>query len=361
MSAPSFDDLFADFQAEAQDRRADLTFDAGDIAEMYAYGGAAMADHLAGYFARRIAATYLDGAEKDDLTTLADDHWNIQRFVPNAASGEVTFNRASAAAGAGTLPQGFIVGTAKDQLGREVQLITDEDVTYGALETGNKTVGVTAQLEGIVGNVATVGAVNRLVTVPFDATITVSNAAAIAGGTEAESDDELRERVRNFSPTIRRGTLAALEYGAKQVVGVAFATAVEGDTGVVSVYVSDSAGASNPVMTDAVEAELENWRSAGILVNVYGGTIYNITVDVTLTVRPGVNTAAIASKVKAAIVATVNKLKIGETLYPLQLRTAAKNVDPDGIVDVTIDDPAVGVVPLATQLIRTTAGSVTVA
>lgn len=359
MAAPTFNELVTTFTAEAQDRRADLTFDEGDIAEMYAYGGAAMADHVTAWAARRIAATYFGGATGDDLTTLADDHFNIQRNEAIEAYGTVTFSRVAATAGAGTIAAGSVVATAKDALGREVQFQTKADLSWGALETGDKDVDVEALLAGADGNVEA-GEVTRVVTSLWDTSFTVTNAAAIAGGSDAETDEELLSRVKGFSLTIRRGTLAALEYGAKQVSGVAYATAVEDAGGIVTVYVTDSAGSSNGTMETNVLAELEDWRAAGVLVYVEGGAVYDINITLEVTARPGVDTAALVTKIKAAVAATVNKLKIGETLYLTQIKQAAMNVDPDGIAEVEVTDPALDLEPAATQLIRTEVGSITV-
>jgi hypothetical protein len=359
MAAPTFNELYTAFKAEAQDRRADLTFDPGDIAEMMAYGGAAMADHVSAWAARRLAATYFGGATGDDLTILADDHFNIQRTEAVKAIGSVTFNRAAATAGAGTIDAGTVVATAKDNLGRETQLVTTAATSYGIAETGDKTATVEAVLAGIDGNL-NASTVTRIVTGLWDSSITVSNPAAIAGGSAAETDSELLDRVKGFSLTIRRGTLAALEYGAKQVAGVAYATATEDSGGIVTVYVTDSAGSSNGTMEANVLAELENWRAAGILVYVEGGAVYNVTVALEVTARPGVDTSALVTKIKAAVVATVNKLKIGETLYLTQIKQAAMNVDPEGIAEIEVTTPALDLEPAATQLIRTEVGSVTV-
>jgi hypothetical protein len=359
MAAPSFDELYASFTAEAQDRRSDLTFDEGDITEMYAFGGAAMADHVIAYLARRFKATFLDGAEGDDLTALCDDHWNIQRDVAVEAYGSVTITRAAATAGAGTIFAGTTVATDKDSLGREVQYVLDADQAWGALETGSKIVAVTCSVSGVSGNVA-ISKITRITTDLWDTTFTITNAQAIAGGSEEESDESLRQRARDFASTIRRATLAAIEYGAKEVAGVANATAVDGETGIVSVYVSDDTGASNSIMLSAVELELANWAAAGILVNVYGGTIYYQAIAVAVQARTGVDTQALVANIKLAIVAKVNKLKIGETLYHDQIKEAVTGVDPDGIASVTVSTPAIDLIPAATELIRTTAGMITV-
>ena len=117
MAAPSFNDYFNTGRAEAQNRQPSLTFDPGDITEFYMAAGAAMADHLTGYAAERVRATFLDGASSDDLTTLADDRYNIQRIPPAFATGVINISRPSAAAGAGTVVAGTVVATLKDPSG----------------------------------------------------------------------------------------------------------------------------------------------------------------------------------------------------------------------------------------------------
>ena len=77
-------------------------------------------------------------------------------------------------------------------------------------------------------------------------------AAAAAGGANRETDDELVQRVRAKPLSYRRGTLAALEYGALTVAGVANAVATEDSTGLVTIYVADASGSSNGTMTTNV-------------------------------------------------------------------------------------------------------------
>ncbi len=366
MAAPTWEELYNVAKAEALSRRSDLTYDDGDVSDILTAGISAIGDTLVGYAASRFRATYLDSAKGDELTVLADDHWNVQREEATEAIGTVTFNRVSAAEGAGTIDAGTVVATTKDAQGNELQFTTDADVTYGALETGDKDVTVTAILTGKGGNVAE-DTVVRIVTEIFDDTITVTNAERMAGGDEEESDEDLRERVRSVPRTIRRGTLAALEFGALQVTVVKRATVVEELdsedelTGIVNIYVTDADGNSNQAMIDLVEAELENWRCAGIIVNVYGGELYTLTpITISLSVRASVSIPAIVSNVKAAIVSRIAKLKIGESCSPTIIKQAAANVDPDGILEVTVTAPAATVVPSANQVIRTTTGDITV-
>jgi len=110
-------------------------------------------------------------------------------------------------------------------------------------------------------------------------------------------------------------------------------------------------------MVAAVVAELENWRAAGIVVNVSGGSLVSQDVTITLPVRPGVVVAALLANIQAAVVARLAKLRIGETLSRDMIKQAVLNVDP-GITAVAVTLPGADVMPGASQVIR--AGAVTV-
>jgi phage-related baseplate assembly protein len=359
--APTFTDLFNTGKAEAQNRRPDLTFDVGDVSEFYMAAGAAMADHLVSYVTQRVLATFLDGASGDDLTTLADDRYNIQRNPATFATGTLTFTRASGAL-TGTIPAGTVVATVKDSLGNEIQFSTDVDLGWNVAEL-TKTVAASANVSGYDGNVAAATIVRVITSGLFD-TFTVNNVARFAGGGPQEEDASLRERCRSFTQTLRRATKAALEYGAIQTpgAGVTTASAVEPGDGTVSLYVSDGSGSSSPTMTALVQTEINNnWRAAGIVVNVTGGVLYLLTgIDITLTTRAGVNSAAIAESIKNAVVARLAKLKLGESCSQTIIKQAVGTVDPDGILDVTVNSPVGTVSPGANGLLRTTAVNVTV-
>jgi uncharacterized phage protein gp47/JayE len=258
--APTFNDYFTAGRAEAIDRRPELTFDEGDISEMEMAAAAAMADHLTEYTAQRVKATFLDGAFGNDLTTLADDRYGLQRLAANAATVTITLTRASGTL-IGTVPAGTTVATQKDSLGNEVQYTTDVDQAFASGQlTAN--VACTCTATGPGGNVAA-GTINRMVSTGLFDTFTVTNAARAAGGADTEDDDSLKDRCRQFYSTLRRGTLKALEFGARGVAGVANVTASEPGDGTVSLFVSDASGGYSPTLLTDVSTEIENWRAGG--------------------------------------------------------------------------------------------------
>lgn len=89
------------------------------------------------------------------------------------------------------LPQGFIVCTAATENTSSVLFSLNEEVIIP--DTGTKTVGVTAVVAGTGSNVSAGSVV--IMAQPVEGVTSITNSAAITGGTEIESDDDYRERI----------------------------------------------------------------------------------------------------------------------------------------------------------------------
>lgn len=331
--APSFSDLVTAYIGQAQYRRPDLAFVEGDVTVADAHGSGIMADAVLRFAWQAFRDTFIDGAEKDALSALVNDRLNIQRFGAEAAVGSVRFTRTSGGAG-GTIPAGTRVGAAAEPDGAQVVVTTNVPIVVGAANNGPFDVAVTAQQTGPEGNVAAAG-LTRIMDVLFDSTFSVTNPTTMAGGNAAEEDPALRERARAFYGTLRRGTLAALEFGAKQAVGVSVATAREDDAaGLVYVTVSDSSGNSNAQLIAAAVAELENWRAAGVNVEVLGGTRTLVDLTISLVVRVGFDVAAQATLLQDAVAARIDGVPAENGLYLDTVIAAIIGVFPDEILDV---------------------------
>jgi len=366
--APSFEDLLAQGMAEAQTRRPSLQFYDGDVSLATLHGGAAMSDACIRFGAQAFRETFIDGARGDALTALVDDHYGIQRQPSTQAQATVSWSRPSQGGGepGGTIPAGTTIATEFDAEGNEVQFTTDANLVFGVGVLGPLDVSATAVDPGTDGNVAAASIV-RVIDVPsFDATFQVTNAAAAGGGNDEESDTELRRRARDFWSTLRRGTLAALEYGAQQVDSVRVAKATEDGQGLVTVRVTDADGNSTAEMVADVEAELENWRCAGVNVTVLGGDPLLVDFTAELIVRAGFDVLAHVTELEDAATARMAKLKAGETCYLDMIDASIIAVYPDDILKVTLTAITVGgspasiadIVPGADEVIR--AGTLTI-
>jgi len=356
--APSFQELFQAARGEQISKRPDLQVFEGDISEMLLMVAAAMADKCVEFTAASFKATYLDGAAGGDLTTLADDHWNIQRFDAVAATVDVTFTRPTDAGGAGSIPAGTVVATQTDPDGRAFRYTTDTALAIGATDL-TATVAATAEVTGTDSNVVP-GAINRIVDNLYDSTFTVNNVGFAVGGSEVESDDQLRERVRGFFATLSRGTFDALVFGAKQVPGVVVVSGSVSGTGVATIYVADAAGNSSSQMVNDVQVELDtNWKCFGTALTVVGGSALLQDIDYSIVVTDGTSVIDLEPLIEEAITGTLLKLDPEDPMYLAQIITAIRNVDIDNIENVIINSPVSDVTPTAGsgQVIR--AGTIT--
>lgn len=355
MSAPSRDALYEQGRAELLYRRPEIDARPGSVADFFLAAPAAVGDLVVGHVAGRIAATFVDGASGADLTTLAWDHYRVERRAASAARGALAFTRLSGGSSA-LIPAGTRVATVADATGAFVTFATDADLVFGSSDLELEATA-TATASGPAGNVIA-GAVLR----PIDALpagFTVENLERMVGGADEETDPELRESIRTSERNRQRGTASALAVGARTVPGVRTVTVYEDpNTLLVTVFVADADGNSNAVMVSAVDVALVDWRAAGALVQVVGGLRALQEVRLNLLVRPGFSVAGVAERVRAAVVAAVNRLQFGEVLYRTLISSAARRVDETNILEAQVLTPIGDVVPLSNQVLRTQTGLV---
>jgi uncharacterized phage protein gp47/JayE len=180
--------------------------------------GSLMGEALSASWGRCMLGFFVDTARKDELDRIAADRFGLLRKPATAATVSLTLIRPNAGAGGGTVNAGARVTTATGEV-----FALNIDVVFGALDL-QKTVIATAVVVGRSQNVVALS-LSAFVDAPFDTTIVPANPAPAAGGTDQETDPQFRARIRGFWLTVRRGTIAAIQYGARQVPGVSVATA----------------------------------------------------------------------------------------------------------------------------------------
>jgi len=359
-TAPSFQDLVDQGEVEITTARPDLTLNDGDVVEADLHAAAAMSDAVIRYASLTFRETFIDGAEGEALTTLVNDHLNVQRKEASAARVTMAFTRTSGGSG-GTIDASSVVGTAFDSTGKQIRYTTDADYIVAAAANGPFDIPCTAEVVGVEGN-ADAATITHVITTLFDSTFTVTNAARAAGGNDEETDEELRQRAKAFYSTLRRGTAAALEYGALQVASVRVATVSENTTtGIVTVLVGDGDGNSTVEMIEEVETELENWRAAGVVVTVTGASQSTVDAVITLTsVRAGFDITEAAPIIVDSVIARGKKQHPGQTLTLDTIIAAVIAPFSDDIfgmtivltVDGTPQTTPADVVPASTKTIR---------
>ena len=212
-------------------------------------------------------------------------------------------------------------------------------------------VAATATTAGLAGNLA----VGVLTTIPSplvdDPLATVTNPSRFTGGSPAETDAQLRDRVRRYFTTLRRGTPAALKAGALTVPGVLFATVDESDAhpadgGVVRVYIGDPDARASSVLVSKVANELEDWRAAGIRLEVLAASREEVDLVVAVYIRRGADQTEVRAAVISALDDLIGNLPVGDTLVLEQVASAAIRAHRD-VRYARVTTPTSDIVPSA--------------
>jgi uncharacterized phage protein gp47/JayE len=126
---------------------------------------------------------------------------------------------------AGTvIPAGTIVQTSPGVYTQIIQFSTD---TSTQIPTGSTsvTVNATALINGSIGNVAA-NTLTNLAT-PISGITSVTNPSPAYGGVDAETEQQRAYRFSQYIQSLTQGTVAALNYAAQQISGVAKTTVIE--------------------------------------------------------------------------------------------------------------------------------------
>ncbi len=381
MDFPNFQTLFQIARNEALARNSSMTRDAiereGSDANIMIAAAVAAADQVVGQQVVNIAGQFLDSALGDALDKLLFDRYGLTRKVAAASVGTVMFTTTVAAPTAFLVPAGIQLSTADG-----LQFETIESELFAAGSTGPVYVAVRSLLAGAdqqarIGTITSI--ISRIPGAPND--LRVTNTLATAGAADRESDSEFRARGRGFFTTVQRGTLSAITQAALNVPGVVRANTFElldvngAPNYRVSCVLADqftdtlaNYTASNPsyeaqsqVLSQEVFNVLQDYRPAGVFVQVQVAQVVLQSIGLSLSFRAGVNLDTVALSARAAITNYINNLAPGQSLYLEPMIQALRGVD-GLIVDgdeisvqnstaVTSSDPLIYVKPL--QVLRT--------
>jgi len=354
---PTWQELYDAARTEVQARNAELTdWTEGSVLDALTGGGAVLADEVIRVLVALFAAQFVDTASGSDLDALAADRFGLSRNAASSAVGTITWTRD--AAGAYAIPAGTRVRATVN--GQSVTFTTDSDASLGASDS-SVDIDVTCSTTGPTGNVAAGTLTTVVDTVVADPSATITNAERATGGAVEETDAAFRDRIRRYFTSLRKGTVEALKAGALSVAGVSYATVNESyidpdDGGYVAVYVGDPDGRGNTALAALVETELEDWRAAGVYVQVLAAAREEVSLALTLRVTRGADTATLAASVRAAVLAYTDQLDPNETLYLSQVEHAALGVSED-VLDAEVTSPTSNETPSSPQnALRVAAG-----
>ena len=307
------------------------------------------------------------GADLDSW--MAD--FSLARLPASASAGTVTFARFTPVAAA-LVPVGAMVKTADGSQSFAVTADAANPAWSAAqggfvLAAGVAAVSVKVQAvaSGSAGNVQA-GAIGLLASA-VPGVDTVSNAAALAGGLDAESDAALRARFASYISSLSKATTGAISFAVASVQqGLQFSIRENSNGAVYQpgcfvVTVDNGTGAPPPALLDAVAAAIEPVRPLGSVWTVVAPGVATVTVAMSITTAAGAAHAAVAASVAVAITGFVNALPVGAALPWSRLAQVAYDASAQvaNVTGVLLNGGTADVVPGAGGVVK--CGSVTVA
>jgi len=290
----------------AKEMPADIDLSAGNHAwNMTRPTAIAMAEMCEYYLVRTIELILPEWSYGTVLVGHAKSR-NLTPRSATAASGSITVTGK-----AGTpVPTGSLFATAAVNDEPSVEYATTEPATIP--ESGSLTIAVECTQTGIIGNTAA----NTIIMVAGKNTgiTAVTNEEAITGGTEAESDESLKERIDEVDKSQGEsyaGTPADYKRWAKSVPGVGEATIIpaQDDSGLVQIILTDANG--DPATTNLCE-EVYNYimrpdapdkRRApiGAFLSVHPPATMTIAIRATVKLKSGATIEAVKTAYAAAL------------------------------------------------------------
>ena len=286
-----------------------------------------------------------DGASGSDLDRVVST-FGIIRNGATKATGTVRFSTTIPAASDITIPAGTMVSTRADQNGNTIEFVTTSNAILARNMT-YKDVDVSAVEPGYIyigsGQVC-------IINNPIIGIESVNNISVISGGTDAETDEHLRERTAATLVGYGKGTIEAIRGAVLDVDGVIDVMVDEPLDGVprVDVIVAASEYPMPQTISDQILAAIANTRAAGIQV-VFSeamAVLCNVTISVTNTLSGDDDI------IGNAILEYFGKLRMGEDMIVSQLEKHILSKFDDITRDITTTAPAGNVTVYDNEIIR---------
>ncbi len=271
---------------------------------------------LAGEAAR--LAQRLENLEKQAFPQTADgealtlhaQQRGIERKEAVKASGSLRFGRDAPLWYDSPIPAGTVCAAP----GGEIRFVTTEDAV---LKTGSYEVDVPACAEtgGRSGN-AFAESITVLVTPP-EGILTVVNPLPFTGGMDAESDEELRQRLLLSYRNIPNGTNAAFyREQALKVPEIRSVSVIpcENGLGTVGIYCAASGSAPSEEVLDALAATLDELREITVQVSVQPCELVEVDLFVTVTTGDGYTAQQVKESCEEALRSYFASLPIGQAV-----------------------------------------------
>lgn len=286
------------------------------------------------------------GAYGTYLDLRAAEH-GLTRKAAVKATGTVTFSGANGT----SIPSGTRVSTGGES---PVYFVTTADATVAS---GTATVAAAAETAGASGNVG-IGAIKTVIG-SLSGVLTVTNAVAFDGGTDAETDAAFSARLLDYvrNPATS-GNAAQYRQWALSVTGISAAKVYpvwNGNGTVKVVLLDDDMTAPAAAKVTEVATYIESVRPVGATVTVVGATEVPINISGTYTLASGYTLAQARTQIASAVAAYLKTLAFTDPIVRYtQIANAVLSTDAvvdysgltvnGGTANITIADGSVAVI-----------------
>jgi len=203
---------------------------------------------------------------------------------------------------------------------------------------------------GFIGNIG-VDAIKLMVN-PVPYVSEIGNKKAFTSGAEVESLAERKQRFNRYIETLARGTVSSLEYGTKEVEGITGVWVDDRKIGIVRVYAHDANGNLPTSLKDKVIKNLENYRAAGIEVEVHPIEKVEIDLDIVITVLQESNNEEFQATVYNNVMQYMNSFPVSKEFILAELNQLIMNIDDVAVLNVKIKSPASDITVSPQTIIR---------
>lgn len=325
-----------------------LDFTAGSVLRAILEANAGIALWMQWLILLVLQSTRLATSSGADADSFGGD-FGFTRLAAVAATGAATFSRFTPSQTA-LVPAGATVTTADGATGFSVMTDTTHaawSATLGGYLIGpgvaTVTVPITAATAGSGGNVLP-GTISRI-TSTLAGIDSVTNAAALSGGLDAESDAAFRIRFQRFIDSRSRATGQAVTYAVTSLRQGMSCTLQENTDGTGAfvpgrflVTLDDGSGAPDTSLLAQAQAAVEAVRPVGSIFTVQAPSRVTADISLTLGLAPGGDAAGAIAAVNAAISGFVNSLGVGAPLPYTRLAQLAYDASPavQNVSDLTL-------------------------
>jgi len=273
--------------------------------------------------------------------------FGFEKYPSVPSSGTITITFKYPISSAMTIPSGFRFYAVSSN-----NLIYFETTSDNLIPVGSQSVDMLIQCTqpGKIGNVSA-GSIKSSMT-NLEQIYSISNNEAFYNGKVEETPEELRIRFSAYVDTLAKGTNAALKYGCLTVPGVTGAIIIDG-IGAVRIYAHNADGELPPDLRDAVVASLEDYRPAGIKVEILpvSKKTVNLTVYVQLTEDEDIDKLMYQQLILTSVILFLSQYTVSESVVISELISFIRNLDADVIYDVHIS-PSSNIVVQENELVR---------